>query len=148
MTLPSKPNCVRRPELQSLFFCPETLLLSLWAPSLCAGMNVRLATCFLLLKDNNPVTHVVILRNVSSFYCCLHQKGESNTSSSIMTGTGCQEIYFFKGINLENHYAFPISSCSARLHIKSLLLHTLTKIQITSCIFLASAKSQESSIFL
>lgn len=63
--------------------------------------------CFPFLKGNNPALVVAtVLRNLSSFYCCLQQEGESNVRYSIVNRAESQEISYFKRNELKEPLCF------------------------------------------
>lgn len=143
---PSNPAVLVGLNSEFCFLCPETLLPSAGALYPCAGMDMRLTSCaslfwrVIILPWFCPVPATVILHNLSSFYCCLQQEGESSVRYSIIARAGSQEIHILKGMNLRNRSVFLISSCSARLNIKSLLPNAPAQIQIPhwkSYIFIA-----------
>lgn len=126
---PSNPAGLAGLNFDLCFLCPETLLFSAWAVYLYTGMNMKLTSCAsLFCLGCCLVPLIIVLHNLSSFYCCLQQEGESNVRYSITTRAGNQEIHFLKGMNLRNHYVFLISSCRERLSIKILLPNVPTQI--------------------
>lgn len=63
--------------------------------------------CFPFLKGNNPALVVAtVLPNLSSFYCCLQQEGESNVRYSIINRAESQEISYFKMNELKEPLCF------------------------------------------